>query len=214
MSDTPQATFPGGRPWVDYRRPGGWPDAKATGERAWLNVGCGTHYAPSPWWNIDVVSNDNTHPDEVVPRGMLPYPSASCERIMLSHLMEHVPWGRPLVKALEDYRRLLVDGGRLLAIGPDVTRTLDLFAAGAVGRDLVDAVMEHARIREDLDGDWPEARHHWNCTEARMVMALDAAGFETTTLSIPSPELDALVADAWPVVGAASWQAAVMAVPR
>ena len=203
-----QETFPGGRPSEDYRRP------TVGGDSAWLNVGCGTHLAPSPWWNIDVVSNDNTHPDEVVARGPLPYPNGSCGRILLSHLMEHVPWGPPLLAALRDYRRVLSSTGQLLAIGPDVERTLDLFEANAVGRDLVEAVMEHARIRADLDGDWPEARHHWNCTEARMVMALDAAGFDTVAMPVPGPRLDSLREEGWGVVSPANWQAAVLAVPR
>ncbi len=197
-------------PQVDYRRPG-WPDVPPAG--AWLNVGCGTHNAPPPWWNIDVVANDDTHPDEVVPRGPLPYPDDSCERIMLSHLMEHVPWGQPLLDTLAEHRRLLVPGGSLVAIGPDVERTLQLWKAGQVGYDLVEAVMEHARIRADLVGDWPEARHHWNCTEARMVMALLEAGFtEVQAQPVPGPELTELMAQGWPVVAPDRWQALVAAV--
>jgi hypothetical protein len=74
------------------------------------------------------------------------------------------------------------------------------------------AVIEHARIRADLDGDWPEARHHWNCTEARMVMALDAAGFtDVRAVQVPGIELDALIGEGWPVVGPAGWQCAAIA---
>ncbi len=183
---------------------------------AWLNVGCGTHYAAAPWWNIDVVEEDGyggIHPDEVVPRGTLPYPDRSCSRVMLSHLMEHVDWGDPLLAVLADCRRLLAPGGLLFAIGPDIERTLQLWKADRVGYDLVEAVLEHARVRVDLDGPWPEARHHWNCTEGRMVMAIDAAGFEQVRpVQVPGSELDHLVGQGWPVVAPADWQAAVLAV--
>jgi hypothetical protein len=193
---------------MERRRPGG-----SVPEPAWLNIGCGTHNAAPPWWNTDVVENDVTHPDEVVPRGYpLPYPADSCERVMLSHCMEHVPWQAinggqsPLLELLAECRRLLVPGGRLLAIGPDYRRTLRMWREGRATDDLLFSVLEHANGPVDLIGDWPEARHHWNCDEARMVTALQVAGFANVEpLSVPM-EASRLFGDGWPIVGPAEWQ--------
>jgi predicted SAM-dependent methyltransferase len=189
---------------MERRRP------TADGPLAWVNIGCGTHNAPPPWWNVDVVTNDNTHPDEVVPRGRLPYPDRSCERVMLSHCMEHIPWGQPLLDALADYRRLLQRGGQLVAIGPDFERTAHQWKAGQATDELMFAVAEHARIPADLIGDWPEARHHWNCTEARMLMALEVAGYANVTAH-PIGHAGTLMAEGWPIVAPADWQALVTA---
>jgi predicted SAM-dependent methyltransferase len=175
----------------------------------WLNVGCGTHRAPSPWWNVDVVDSDqfDIHPDEVIPRGPLPYPDGTVKRVMLSHLLEHVPW-HDVPTFLRDVHRVMEPGAELLAIGPDIERMMHRWKADQEPWDLLWGAMEHAHNREDLDGDWPEARHHWNCTEARIVMALDAAGFAgITPIPVPSPELNA-----WPIVGPAPWQCAARAV--
>lgn len=180
---------------------------------AWLNVGCGTHNAPAPWWNIDVVEEDEVegygaiHPDEVVPRGKLPYKAKTVERVMLSHVLEHVPWENTLT-FLADIKRVMKPGGELMAIGPDAEKTIRRWHDGREPWELVTSVLEHAR-EADLPGSaWPEARHWWNCTEARMVMLLEAAGFrDVTTYRVPSPEVDT-----WPTaVPWAEWQSAVKA---
>lgn len=175
----------------------------------WLNVGCGTHNAPAPWWNIDVVSDPSVAvvPDEVVPRGPLPYPDVSVQRVMLSHVLEHQPWHR-VVPFLRDVLRVLVAGGEVCVIGPDVHRTIERWKAGAEPWHMVESVMEHANGRGDIDGPWPEARHHWNCTEDRVVLGLEVAGFASISrVPVPSPDLGR-----WPTFGPAPWQCAALAV--
>jgi hypothetical protein len=173
----------------------------------WLNVGCGTHLAPHPWWNVDLVENDDTHPDEVVPRGPLPYDDATVKRVMLSHVLEHVPWHEPILRFLADVRRVMAPGAEVLAIGPDVHRTLYRWRDGLEPWHMIESNLEHARCREDLDGPWPEARHQWNCTEARLLLVLEVAGFrDLRPVPVPSAELGN-----WPVVGAAPWQCAAIA---
>lgn len=169
-----------------------------------LNIGCGTHYADG-YLNIDVVRNDDTHPDEVVPRGPLPYPDASFDRAYCGHLLEHIDWGQPLLDFLADVKRILVPGGQIMCVGPDVERTLQMWKQDRIPWGHMLAVLEHAPSPADLNGDWPEARHHWNCTQGRVVMALEHAGFQQID---PSDD----VGD-WPAVGfSADWQFAVSAV--
>jgi len=182
----------------------------------WLNVGCGTHNAPAPWWNVDVVDKPSDdplvgdygaiHPDQIVPRGPLPFEDGTCDRIFLSHLLEHVEWGEPVLDLLWDVQRLLTEDGEVCIVGPDYKRTLDLCKSGALPWDLLTGVLEDARCEADLVGDWPEARHHWNCYESRVVMLLQVARFtDIRPIAIPGPDLDS-----WPVVAPANWQFAIL----
>lgn len=178
------------------------------GRLAWLNVGCGTHHAPPPWWSIDVVYDEasGTLPDEVVARGPLPFEADTCSRVLFSHLMEHVAWGQPLLDVMAEARRVLAPGGTLLAVGPDARRTAEMWKRNQVPDELMWSVFEHANGPHDLVGDWPEARHWWNCTEERMVMALQVAGFaDVRPLSLG--EMGELAgAHDWPLIGLADWQ--------
>lgn len=183
-------------------------------EPGWLNVGCGTHNAPAPWWNVDVVyaPEHSTTPDDVVPRGPLPYADGSATRVLLSHVLEHQPWPAAL-PFLEDVRRVLAPGGEVFAIGPDYVRTLRMWKEGRCEWDLAEAVLEHARGRQDIDGPWTEARHHWNCSEDRMLLLLREAGFDDVKpVPVPGATLDGLLADRWAVWGPAEWQCAAWAV--
>lgn len=171
-----------------------------------LNVGCGTHYADG-WVNVDVVANDSTHPDLVVPRDApLPFPDGSCVRIYLGHVLEHVRWDRVL-GFLADVRRLLVDGGELLVTGPDVRRTLNLWKLNQVDDALMHSVMEHAEVPTDTD--WPEASHQWNCHEARVHRLLEVSGFA----NIEPRDIYAMARDGspWPVVCPTDWQLCLLA---
>lgn len=167
----------------------------------WLNVGCGTHRAPAPWVNIDVVDQGDTRPDVVVPAGTpLPYEAGTVERVYLGHVLEHVPWPN-VAGFLAEIRRVL--DGEVLVTGPDVYRTIQRWRAGAEPWWLVESVLEHAVDPETTD--WPEAHHHWNCHEVRVVEALERAGFaEVTPVSI-FDQRD------WPVVNPSAWQLAVRA---
>lgn len=169
----------------------------------WLNVGCGQHRAPPPWINLDTRENENTFPDQIVdPREPLPFEDASCERVYLGHVLEHISWPA-LPNFLADIRRLL--DGDLLVTGPDVYRTLEEWHRGRLGWGLVEAVLEHA-AHPERDNGWPEAHHHWNCHEARVIEALQLAGFgNVEPVSIFDP------GEGWPVTNPSSWQLAVRA---
>lgn len=164
----------------------------------WLNVGCGTHRAPDPWINLDVHADDDHRPDLVIDPAdpFAAFDARSAERVYLGHVLEHVRW--PLVgDLLACVRAVLAPGGLVLATGPDVYRTVTRWRDGAEPWDLVVSVLEHA---DEADPGWPEAVHHWNCHETRLVGALTAAGFLDVAPSVAF--------DGWPVVAWSEWQCA------
>lgn len=175
----------------------------------WLNVGCGTHRAPAPWWNVDVVrrldcpERDIIDPDQLVEPGKpLPFDETSCERVLLSHVLEHVPW-EDVPAFLIDVRRVLRD--ELLIVGPDVYKTIQSWHAGREPWSMVATVLEHKDYPDDM-AHWPGAPHHWNCHEARVMEALNRCGFNA------QPVLDDRELEGWPLVGFdRDWQFAVVA---
>ena len=175
--------------------------------REWLNVGCGPFRAPEPWVNLDVVDNDNTHPDIVVsahrPLGL--FSTETIERVYLGHILEHVPWDE-VPRFLSDVMRALRPGGEIAVVGPDVERAIHLWHGGVVGWDIVTASLEHESPQYDL-GAWPEARHWWNCTEARVVGALTLGGF----VDVLPQSVTAEALNGWPVVAFTQHQCAVTA---
>lgn len=180
----------------------------------WLNVGCGPHRAPTPWWNVDRVKRPgNTEPDEVV-GDTLPYDDGSVERLYAGHILEHIPM--PSVRdVLTDWCRVMKSGGEIGIVGPDVNRALELFKRGRLTRDELWERMEHGTTTsidawrrlygvEDVDS---HARHHWNCVPERVMALLEVTGFvNVREVPITSRELSG-----WPLVGQAGDQFAVLA---
>lgn len=170
---------------------------------AWINVGCGTHRAPDPWVNLDHHDGDGVHPDVITTPGEpLPYGNGTCERVMLSHVLEHIPW-ETLPAFLTDVRRVAC--GEILVVGPDLYRTIEAWHQGKLPWSLVGSVMEHKDYPDDMAG-WPGAPHHWNCHESRVAAVLDRVGFSVV------PVLDDALLREWPVVGwSRLWQFALIA---
>jgi hypothetical protein len=177
----------------------------------WLNIGCGTHLAPKPWHNIDTVRRVGpdvpaavtVNPDQVVnPAEPLPFDEASCERVMLSHVLEHVPW-EAVPGFLLDVRR--VASAEVLILGPDVYRTIEAYKRGEEPWSILQSVLEHKDYPDDM-AEWPGAPHHWNCHEARVIEALNRTGWHA------QPVLDDRILADWPVVQwNPRWQFAVIA---
>jgi ubiquinone/menaquinone biosynthesis C-methylase UbiE len=159
--------------------------------------------------NIDTRRVEDTQPDVVVAAGdPLPYEDRSAARVYLGHVLEHVPWPH-LPTFLAEVRRVL--DGDLLVVGPDSLRTLERWKAGLEPGWLVEAVLEHA-APVGGDGGWPEAAHHWNCHEARVVDALGRAGFEVTRSGcLTDLDVDGRVKAGWPITNPSPWQFAVAA---
>lgn len=178
-----------------------------------LNFGPGTWYAEG-WCNVDVVANDQVHPDLVVPFGEpLPIESDSCEQVYCGHVLEHIPWP-DLGPILAELRRVLHPDGELLVVGPDVFRSIQRWHEGTEPWDIVTTVLEYHGRNMGFEGDtqWPNARHWWNCDEGRVVDALTAAHFvHVEPLPVADRIYDRDGIPGWPVVGYAPWQCAVKA---
>lgn len=198
----------------------------------YLNIGCGPFNAPTPWWNIDVVSTNHpeypTRPNEVVPRGVplrKYFGMRSCDRIYCGHILEHIPWGDPLREFLYDVKETLTDSGRVAFVGPDVFRCIQMWHEGSSGWDWVVASLENYDAQFDLresrltpeglesyitSGNategWDEARHKWNCYEERMLFAV--RGIFPSAVATPISE-DYL--RDFPVVAYTQYQCAVVA---
>lgn len=181
----------------------------------WLNIGCGTHRAPDPWVNVDVVDNDEVHPDVLRdPDGPLPFDDGTAERVFAGHVFEHMAW--PVVpEFLADIRRVLAPGGELLIVGPDVIRAIRRWRDGDEPWEIVLTVLEHVHnYGFETFEQWPNARHWWNCHEERMFRVVEQSGMFGTVerLSPPTEVVWDGWLPPWPVVGIAPWQFAVRAV--
>lgn len=177
----------------------------------WLNIGCGTHRAPAPWHNIDTVrrvddgipAEDVIDPDQIIdPDQPLPFAENECDRVLLSHVLEHVPWEH-VPTFLIDVRR--VAAAELLIVGPDVYRCIDAYKRGERPWSLLATVLEHKDYPDDMAA-WPGAPHHWNCHEARVMEALNRTGWNA------QPVLDDAELADWPLQGwDRGWQFAIIA---
>lgn len=178
----------------------------------WLNIGCGPFRAPEPWVNTDVVRIEgNVEPDIVVsswhPAVIRGYLSDDVERLYLGHVLEHVRWEN-VHDFLVECRELLVPGGKVCVVGPDVNRMIHRWRQGLEGWDQVLAVLEDDVHQQQTPAEWDGARHAWNTYEGRVVRALTTAGFvEVTALEVTPTALAG-----WPVVSHAAHQCAVEAV--
>jgi len=199
----------------------------------YLNVGCGHHYAEG-WINTDVWEDEKTKPDVLVKRDE-PYPFEDnyFDAIYLGHVLEHISWTKIGV-FLKEMVRIAKPGAPVLAVGPDVYRTIQRWKEGKEPWDMVKSVMEHQDIDAQLyhtadDGSyvasppptpewWDGAAHYWNCHEARLEQVIKTHFQEVQIYSsfiesdLPGNRqtwYDSRNNITWPVVGYWWWQCAV-----
>lgn len=178
----------------------------------WVNVGCGPHRAPAPWWNVDrVVRPGNTEPDEVV-GDQLPYKHGTVERLYAGHVLEHIVIER-VPTTLANWYQILRPGGELAVVGPDVNRALEWYRTGRLSLDELWERMEHGtttateawrRLYGTSNVD-AHARHHWNCIPERVIALLEVSEF-TDVREVSLNELTD-----WPLVSRSEDQFAVRA---
>lgn len=164
-----------------------------------LNLGCGDRYADG-WINVDYESPHRK--DQTVDlTGELPWEPRSVAQAYVGHLLEHLTLDdcRNLLRRL---RPLMVLGGAIMLVGPDVERAQRMIDDGAGLAEMYGATMDSLRFGA---GRWSGDVHRWECTEAQLVDLL----VETGWTSIVTYKIDD-VAPVWPVADRRpQWQCAV-----
>lgn len=187
-----------------------WPSDRGQGDPLLVNIGCGPFRADA-WTNVDVVTSPEhgIHPDVVLDSiDTLPFSTSTVAAIYLGHVLEHIRWDDRLIPYLTEILRVLQPGGEVCVVGPDVNRAIRMWHRRELDWFWVDACLEGAVAGpDDHPWDWDGCRHQWNCSEDRVVMALNRAGF-TNVRGVP---LDSIQLDRYPVVSRARWQCAALA---
>lgn len=158
-----------------------------------LDLGSGTNPAPPPWLTVDCV--EEYKPDVVADIGALPFGDHSAERMMASHVLEHIPLD-VLGDVLTEWRRVLMPGGTLMLVGPDIDRAI----AQNEPHWLLEQIIAH--------GDGPGG-HAWTCSEGVLGHLLHASGWTWSSRDVatvrapewPNPQPDAawqLAMECWP----------------
>lgn len=150
-----------------------------------LNVGCG-EFSLLSWLNLDVHVGGPVRPDVRASALALPLADQSCDAVYAGHVMEHIHYF-DVVKALQEFRRVLVPGGKLAVVGPDINL----------------ARTDQERLGVIYGGQrWPGDAHLWTSTSDLMLEAFAAAGGWNWCRQYPIREAPA----AWPIVARVHWQ--------
>lgn len=181
-----------------------------------LNVGCGPHYA-NGWLNTDVYQDELVKPDVVVERGLrYPFIDSYFDGAYLGHVIEHIEWTQVDDFILE-ISRVVKPGAPILIVGPDVKMTIDLYAAGLMDWNLLEAIIEHQHFNfqdSRKNSFWDGASHFWNCSYERVEILLKSIGVEDIQNTSNEIKLypyvdgwyDLQNGIIWPIVAKVDWQ--------
>ena len=164
----------------------------------WVNLGCGDYYAEG-WMNVDHADSPCRADQRVDITAPLPWPPGSVSRVYLGHVLEHITAAQ-CADLLGRLHNLVVPGGELMAVGPDVDRAQAMHDGGRLSAEVLALV-------HDGGHRWPGDAHLWPSRPGPVVGWLEAAGWSWVQ-EVPV----ACVPDLWPVVNHAEWQFAVSAV--
>jgi len=131
----------------------------------------------------------------------------TADRLYLGHVLEHIAWDKTLELLAEMRVYLCEPGAELMIVGPDMDRILNGWKRDKYDNDLVESTIELDVHYQEGDHPDPEAaRHQWNCTESRLIRALNDTGwFHVEAVSLEVANVD------WPLVATNDWQCAVQA---
>lgn len=170
------------------------------GDLVSLNAGCGNHQ-PEGWLNVDC--DERYAPDLLADCRDLSLIDGCASRVYASHVLEHVDYSTGVPAMLAEFARILIPGGELAIVGPDIDRAVILGEPIGILQQIVAWPAEF-----NPDGQWPErvppAGHAWTVTTPLMEAALDAAGWKDRECY--SGRLGQLAQDGWPVENRAYWQ--------
>ena len=165
-----------------------------------INLGCGDRYADG-WVNVDHVASPYRVDQTVDLTGPLPWRVTSIEYVYAGHVLEHLTV-QDALNLLERLRPLMVHGGQIMCVGPDVVRGAAMAAAGTLEDWVTLDLLNYGGHR------WPGDEHQWACEAAVLLDMLKETGW-VDVAEIPIGEVPAL----WPVVDRGpAWQCAVGAV--
>lgn len=157
-----------------------------------VNVGCGEFYADG-WVNIDSDDSQGFALDVVAEVTDLPFEAGEVDLLYAGHVLEHLEYEQ-VPAALDEFARVLGEDGVLCVVGPDYVRAVEKRFGKGVRRDIIEG---------------PDySPHRWVCTEAAVVLLLEAACWE----GVGAVEIEEL-GGVWPVVSRIGWQCAVTARP-
>lgn len=157
-----------------------------------LNIGCGAFKAEG-WYNLDIWPG--CEPDMVADAVTVNIPAGSVESVYLGHVLEHV--ARPdLDKIMYNVWRMLVPGGWVCAVGPDMDR-VNKIADPELWKMLAEGG------NDERSDDF--ITHKWECTERQLLDVL------RTWFPAAQPIDIGRVRPDFPLVSLVHWQCAVMA---
>jgi hypothetical protein len=165
-----------------------------------INLGCGDRYADG-WHNVDHAGSPFRVDQTVDLSGPLPWPAGSVELVYAGHVLEHLHMADAL-DLLERLLPLMIPGGKIMCVGPDVVRGAEMEQAGALEEWMTLDLLIYGGHR------WPGDEHWWACDEATLVAMLKETGWVDVS-AVPIADVPPL----WPVADRAPrWQCAVGAV--
>jgi predicted SAM-dependent methyltransferase len=163
-----------------------------------LNLGCQIHHFDSQpdmeWVNQDVVGDDPNIKAELVcdAADLSSIPDNTFDFIYSGHLVEHF-YPDTLGAAIQEWRRVLKPGGRLVIVTPDCGAVMKDYASGRLQHILQTWQQLYGRI---YSYDRPEERHHIAFDEKTLIMLTSADSRESwqawsiVSLRFPPAELE------------------------
>lgn len=128
-----------------------------------LNCGSGQRPFQKPWINVDAQAR--WEPDLVADCAKLPYEDASCELIVLHHVLEHFGCGESAGMQQEAFR-LLQPYGSLLVFVPNLRVLAQKWLMGKLGTQVYVTNLYGAYMGDERD------RHKWGFTPESLIEEL------------------------------------------
>ena len=146
----------------------------------YLNAGCGPNIAPGfmnldYYWRPGILCWDLTQ--------ALPFEDSSLKGIYCEHCLEHLTY-EDAGQALREFRRVLIPGGQLRVVVPDVELYIDLYVRDRSGEKVVLPCEEELKIKTPLfalNQIMRDHEHLYAYDFETMRRSIEQAGFDSVT---------------------------------